>query len=123
MFEMKGLMKALDEDSKKVKRRAGGVTDSERKELADFYERELAKYATTKHGGGKAFTNDKEEEEDAEDVEDAGGSDTESELDEKETEEDRDFIADSESDAGSDQDDDDDDQEEFTGGSDDEEDD
>lgn len=115
---MKGLIKALEE--KKMARRAGSVSEADRKELADFYERELAKFATSKHGGAKAFA--KDDEDDGEDVDDtdlAGGSDSENEdEDEKETAEDRDFIADSETDAGSDSEQDDDNEPDFVDSSD-----
>lgn len=123
-FKLDGLLKALNEDVKKVPRKAGGVSAAERKELADFYERELAKYAVTKHGGGKAFTNDRDEdlEADADDTELAAGSDDEDTEDE-ETQEDRDFIAGSESDAGSDEENDDGDDVESSAGEDDDDDD
>lgn len=124
-FEMGSMLKALDEKQEKREkrqRRAGAVSDSERKELAAFYEAELAKYATTKHGGGKAFTKDDEDAEDVEDTDLAGGSESESGTDE-ETPEDRDFIvSSSESEGGSDDDDEqDEDLGELTGGSDEDE--
>lgn len=119
-FEMKCLIKALDENKKKRQRSAGSVSEADRKELADFYERELAKYATTKHGGGKAFSRD-DEREDGEDIDDtdlAAGSESDGTDSEEETAEDREFLADSETEAGSDDDDDEEDEDEFTGGSD-----
>lgn len=93
---MDSLVKALDASTslKKVEKSGGADrktrAERDKAELKAFYERELAKYATTKRGGAKAFEDDEDE---GIDTSLAAGADDEDSGDEQETAEDRAFIA------------------------------
>lgn len=75
-------------DNKKAK------ADRDRAELKAFYERELARYSTTKRGGAKAFEDDEDDEGiDTSLAAGADGDDDYNSADEQETPEDRAFVA------------------------------